>query len=1062
MSSDSRRLWAASLLFCSGLCALVYQTVWLREFRLIFGASTAASAAVLGIFMGGLGLGSAWLGHRAEASSRPLFYYGKLEFFITLAASATPFLLSLGRQLYILTGGSMVMGHTLATIVQLLLSALVLIVPTFLMGGTLPAVARFVSSHDDLGRRHLALLYGCNTLGAVTGAALTTFWLVEHLGNRGALWAAGALNLLVALTACRNGRQEMEIGATESTVPSTPSTPAITAAAPRNWIMVSAALVGFAFMLMEIVWYRMLGPILGGSTFTFGLILIVALLGIGLGGAVYALRGAEQPASVSGFALTCGLEAFFIALPFALGDRLASLALMLRPLGSLGFGPQVLGWGLVTAIVVLPAAFIAGYQFPLLIGLMGRGRTDVAKHTGQAYAANTLGAIVGSLAGGFGLLPLLTAPGVWKLVAILLALLAIATLLLSRPGGLRPWLALSSAVGALFLLSATGPTAVWRHGGIGAGRADSITKTPNGYRAWAEDLRRNIVWEAEGVESSVGLLADSAYSFVVNGKVDGNSRLDAPTQIMSSMIGALLHPNPKRAMVIGLGTGSSAGWLGQIPSMEQVDAVELEPAIAEVAKRCAPVNCDVLNQPKVHLHFGDAREALLTAPRRYDIIFSEPSNPYRAGIASLYTYDFYHAAEQRLEKGGIFLQWVQAYSIDADGLQTVFATLGSVFPSIQVWTTEPGDLILIATRETLPLDADTLRARIAQEPMRAALDAAWRVDSLEGVFSHFVAGEGLCDLVRANPHPIATDDRNRLEFGFARTVGHHGGDLTREVGQLARQHGVTRPRQLTGAIDWDRASAQEPIASALTDAPDSPTPDESPLRRNHREFLAGYLAKNQPMTEAAIRHPGFQALNPLEIEAVADVLASHGDDNALPLIERVAKIRPGDAEAIRGRYLAQKKDFTGSTAAYIRAFQAWQQNPWARPRLAAHSLDSAVEMARAAQQPALTKALLETLATPFAVDLVRQWRLSSRVNLARQLESTPEGRDLVLQALAPYEKNPVWTRDFLVWRAHTYVRFQDPLATSAALDVREFLDQEPIVFGQDLPIPPRPSPLGKN
>ena len=1060
MPSDSRRLWAASLLFCSGLCALVYQTVWLREFRLIFGASTAASAAVLGIFMGGLGLGSAWLGHRAEASQRPLFYYGKLELFITLAAAATPFLLTLGRQLYILTGGSMAMGHTLATVVQLLLSALVLIVPTFLMGGTLPAVARFVSSQDDQGRRHLALLYGCNTLGAVTGAALTTFCLVEYLGNRGALWSAGLVNLLVALVACRIGRQEMEIET--SSEAATPTSSSHAAAAPRHWVMISAALVGFAFMLMEIVWYRMLGPILGGSTFTFGLILIVALLGIGLGGAVYALRSAEQPATVSGFALTCGLEAFFIALPFALGDRLASLALAIRPLGALGFSPQVLGWGLVTAIVVLPAAFIAGYQFPLLIGLMGRGRADVAKHTGQAYAANTLGAIAGSLAGGFGLLPLLTAPGVWKLVAILLALLAIATLLLSRPPGVRPWLAFSSAVGALFLLSATGPTAVWRHGGIGAGRADAIARTPNGFRAWSEELRRNIVWEAEGVESSVGLLADSAYSFVVNGKVDGNSRLDAPTQVMSGLIGALLHPNPKRAMVIGLGTGSSAGWLGKVPSIEHLDAVELEPAIAEVAKRCAPVNCDVLNLPNVHLHFGDAREALLTAPRRYDLIFSEPSNPYRAGIASLYTYEFYQAAEQRLEKGGIFLQWVQAYSIDADGLQTVFATLGSVFPSIQVWTTEPGDLILVATRETLSLDADTLRTRITQEPLRTALDSAWRVDSLEGVFGHFIAGEGLADLVLANRYPIATDDRNRLEFGFARTVGRHGGDLTEEVGNLARQHGFTRPKQITGTIDWDRASAQQPIAFALNDAPDNPTPDESPLRRTHREFLAGYVAKNHSLTEAAMRQPGFQSLNPLELEAVADVLASHGDDNVLPLIEQIAKSRPGDAEAIRARYLAYKKDYTGATAAYVRAFTLWRQSPWARTRLAAHSIDYAVEMATTANQPALTKTLFDALEQPFAIELVRHWRLSARVNLARLLESTPEGKEIVLSVLEPYAKHPVWARGFLIWRANNYHRFQDPRASSAALDLHDFLDQEPIAFGEDIPQPQRPPSLGQN
>src|SRR5262245_37450073 len=164
MKSIPRPSAVAILLFCSGLCALIYQTVWLREFRLIFGASTPASAAVLGVFMGGLGLGSAFLGRKAEASRKPLLYYGNLELFIALAAAATPLLVWLVRQLYGLTGGTIVLGHTFGTVVRLLLATLVLIVPTFLMGGTLPAAARSVSSQHDETRRGLALLYGCNTL----------------------------------------------------------------------------------------------------------------------------------------------------------------------------------------------------------------------------------------------------------------------------------------------------------------------------------------------------------------------------------------------------------------------------------------------------------------------------------------------------------------------------------------------------------------------------------------------------------------------------------------------------------------------------------------------------------------------------------------------------------------------------------------------------------------------------------------------------------------------------------------------------------------------------------
>ena len=159
---------------------------------------------------------------------------------------------------------------------------------------------------------------------------------------------------------------------------------------------------------------------------------------------------------------------------------------------------------------------------------------------------------------------------------------------------------------------------------------------------------------------------------------------------MRGLLGALSHPNPRRALVIGLGTGSTAGWLGAVPSIERVDVVELEPLILEVARACAPVNHDVLNNPKVHITIGDARETLLTTRDRYDVIASEPSNPYRAGIASLFTQEYYRAAADRLTDDGVFVQWVQAYEIDTPTLRTIYATLASVFPQVETWHTNPG------------------------------------------------------------------------------------------------------------------------------------------------------------------------------------------------------------------------------------------------------------------------------------------------------------------------------------------------------------------------------------
>ncbi|HEU5163534.1 MAG TPA: spermidine synthase, partial [Thermoanaerobaculia bacterium] len=399
----------SALLFGSGFCALVYQTTWFREFRLIFGASTAASAAVLAVFMGGLGIGGAILGHRADRARNGLRLYALLEIGIAISAAATPLLLLLARQAYIATGGSGAFGLGGATVVRIILTALVLAIPTILMGGTLPAAARAVETGDDRGRRRLAVLYGANTVGAVAGALAGTFGMLELFGNRKTLLVAAALNVLVALiaraVASRSSEDAAETGAATARV--------AVAGRRRGFVFAAAALVGFAFFLMEMVWYRMLAPLLGGSTFTFGLILAAALAGIGIGGFLYSSFGESRVATLRAFAITCAAESLLIAIPFAIGDGIAVLAILLRGLGSMGFAGYVLGWSAIAAVVVVPASILAGFQFPLLIALLGEGRENVGRDAGTAYAWNTAGAIGGSLAGGFGILPLLTAPGTW-------------------------------------------------------------------------------------------------------------------------------------------------------------------------------------------------------------------------------------------------------------------------------------------------------------------------------------------------------------------------------------------------------------------------------------------------------------------------------------------------------------------------------------------------------------------------------------------------------------------------------------------------------------------------
>ncbi|HEY6141192.1 MAG TPA: fused MFS/spermidine synthase [Thermoanaerobaculia bacterium] len=978
------RTLPGALLFGSGFCALVYQTAWLRQFRLIFGASTFATAAVLAIFMGGLGLGSAFLGKRADRHPQPLRFYGNLELMIAVSAAFSPVLLWVIAKVYFALGGSVVLGLAGASVVRLILSTLVLGVPTVLMGGTLPAAARAVETHDDAGRRSLALLYGMNTLGAVAGTLLSTFWLLEALGNRGTLFVAVAINLIVALIArWRTGTlacpAEPDPGTGKSACP--------------PYVLGAAAVVGFAFLLMELVWYRMLAPLLGGSTFTFGLILAIALLGIGLGGAAYAFWSGDRRATAGGFALTCSLEAAAIAIPFALGDRIAILANLLRALGAEGFGGYVFGWTLVTLIVVFPAAVVAGVQFPLLISLLGSGEEDVGHQVGLAYAWNTAGAIAGSLAGGFGILPLLTAPGTWRLVVVLLALTSVVF-------AKRYAIVAAAAVALTFTL---GPTAVWRHSGIGAGRA-AAHDSPNAIREWAYRNRRQLVWDVDGRESSVALIDGADYAFVVNGKVDGSARGDAGTQIMSGLVCAILHPDPKRALVIGLGTGSTAGWYGVVPSMERVDVVELEPAVLRVAAACAPVNRDVLHNPKVDIRIADAREVLLTTRDTYDLIFSEPSNPYRAGIASLFTQEFYRAAAARLRDGGIFGQWVQAYDVDGQTIRTIYATLGSVFPFVETWTTDSGDLLLVATKGPIARDAGALRRRVAQEPFRSGMSNAWRVESLEGFLGHFLARDTLARAL-GKDEELNTDDKTPIEFGFAHGLGGKERFNMDELTALARTRGEDRP--IMSGVDWNRYYAERatmPWVNAL------PAQTTAELQARHNAAV-DYDNAHLDNVAAAWRAHRWMPVNSGELAAIGDSLADAADDTAIAFAERLRPLRPIDADAIEARLAFRKNNHAVSAALCRKVFAAARRDPWPTVDLLGRTLDIANALGA---QRALAAPLFGALEKPFAAGQWNDSRLGYRVQIALNVEGCGPHTIAALRALEPW---PPWYEAMLKARA---------------------------------------------
>jgi spermidine synthase len=802
---------------------------------------------------------------------------------------------------------------------------------------------------------------------------------------------------------------------------------------------------GFAFFLMELVWYRMLGPLLGGSTFTFGLILAVALVGIAVGSLAFATFRSGRAVSLPGFAAVCALEALCIALPYAIGDRLVTLTAMLQPVGSLSFLARVVEWTVVAGIVAGPASVLAGVQFPMLIALLGRGRRDVGSHTGLTYAWNTVGAIVGSLAGGFGLLPALGAPGAWKLVVTLLVTLSACALLIAARSRLH-WTRLlpGAAVGAaaVALLSAVGPTAAWRHSPVGAGRVQMTASSVNDIREYARSRRHSLRWEAEGVESSVGVLADDGYAFVVNGKVDGNARGDAPTQVMLGLLGALIHGAPRDALVVGLGTGSSAGWLADVPTIERVDVVELEPAIRTVAEFCAPVNRNALANPKVHVWYGDAREAMLAGEGQFDLIASEPSNPYRAGVASLFTREFYEAAGRRLRPKGIFVQWVQAYEVDGESIRSLYATLSSVFPAVESWRTEAGDLLFVAAREPIVHDVTALRARLREEPYRSGMAWVWRVTDAEGVFGHYVGNRHLATAAVDPAAALNTDDRNGLEFAFARTVGREAGFDVEVLARAAQARQFDEPEVVHGTLDWDKVCDRRLSAWVLDGQTDFELSAGDDASRARAAAKSAYAKGDLAAARAAWFRQSEEPADLLELTLVAQSLAGTADDRAPKYAEQLAAWLPHEAEAVMAQYVWLKGRPLEALQLAERALVGYRTDPWPRPIVMRTTLAIARSIAEQdGCPPAAVAGLFEVLREPFAVALLDKERMQARLALAQVLDRAGPTR-LACDVLSEFEPHTPWSLDFLRLRAATYARAGDPRTAEAQADLDAFESAE--------------------
>jgi hypothetical protein len=513
---------------------------------------------------------------------------------------------------------------------------------------------------------------------------------------------------------------------------------------------------------------------------------------------------------------------------------------------------------------------------------------------------------------------------------------------------------------------------------------------------------------------------------------------------MGGLLGAVLHGAPRRSLVIGLGTGSTAGWLAAIPAMERVDVLELEPAIRHVARASAPVNAGAMDNPKLHVTIGDAREALLVSRERYDLVFSEPSNPFRAGISSLYTQEFYAAVRSRLAPRGLFLQWLQDYEVDAEAIVSVIASLQSVFGDVHAFETDSGDLVFVAREEPEPFDAARMRELVSTEPYATALRVAWRTSSVEGFLAHYVANADVLRALAAKGTPN-TDDENRLEYAFARTVGKPSANRETLAMVSSRRGGMRAP--VTGPVAWEEVQAEAWVTRARGGQPIPMLPPGAPPKVDaFVRSLDAYVGKRKRECVTQWKAAERERPSPAELGIALECAALAADEETFAAyVDRHDD--PVERDILRAELHAAKGRWAPASAALRQAFEAARTYPWSSSAILTRGIELAKEVA--VRDAAGAPALYASLAKPFVVRRADEARLRAQVAVALATDDVAR----CVEALAGLEPHTPWDRELLRTRVACYRAAGHPLFETARRELADFEAEQPVALGEYLSAP---------
>ncbi len=714
--------------FVSGAAGLVYEVLWAKYLALYVGSTGLAQVIVLATFMGGLALGSEVLGRWADRAANPLKFYAFLEFGIGLYAILFDQIFVLGRAVFLgsvavlgINPGGLILGKIAACVLSIL-------VPTFLMGGTLPAMGRFlVRSLSGVGPQ-IARLYFLNSLGAVFGCLLAGFYLIQTFGLQFSMIVGAALNILVGLAALIVFGREW----TGAPPPPPPAEPVPADLALPRWaafvILGCIALSGAVSMLYEVAWIRLLALVLGTSTYAFSLMLATFILGLALGSFLLAFRkkttgylvifGLAEAAV--GLAVLLSLP-FYTRLPFVFNQLATSLNREPATFGLYQFCTFAL-----CALVMIVPTILQGITLPAAIKVVTADVRRLGRRVGFVYAINTVGTLVGSVAAGFVLLPWLGLKGTLLLAVALNLAMGLAILAAEVNPARRRRLVAGTALAALAAAGVyfvmMGP---WDQQVLASGAYRTRKRIPSFASLQQEVAKRQLLFYRDGIDATIAIedVRDPQPErlLTINGKVDASTAQDMATQKLMAHLPLLLHPRPLRVLIVGVGSGATIGSVLAYREVAEVDVVEISRDVILASRLFDKVNGSYWQDPRVKVYWEDAKTFLQITRKQYDVIISEPTNPWIAGVAGVFSKEYFESCRNRLADGGFFVQWIQAYELEDTTFYLMLETFTSVYPYYTLWNPTRSDTMLIGAACAYRPDFTQMEARLAAAPVKADL-----------------------------------------------------------------------------------------------------------------------------------------------------------------------------------------------------------------------------------------------------------------------------------------------------------------------------------------------------